>query len=110
MSQVRLVHPSNVLLSFTHHTPRTAVFEFDLANDSRFALFEDNLSKELTASGVGHTYHWSKNSGISPSRLHAMYGTERITKWRDARKRIFEGDATLMKVFDNDHVARAGLV
>jgi hypothetical protein len=38
-----------------------------------------------------------------------MYGTERITRWRNARARVFDNDAALQAVFDNEHLRRAGL-
>jgi hypothetical protein len=109
MSQVRLVHASQALLSFTHLAPKTAVFEFGLTNDARFPQFEDTLTAALTAAGVAHTYHWSKNSGITPQRLDAMYGATRVAKWRAARQQVFGNDAALMHVFDNEHLVRAGL-
>ena len=109
MSQVRIVHPSSALLGFTYLGPKTVVFEFGLAHNSKFADFEDNLTAELAAAGIAYTFHWSKNSGIGPQRLHTMYGEARITRWREARKRVFENDTALMKVFENDHLVRAGL-
>jgi hypothetical protein len=38
-----------------------------------------------------------------------MYGDQRIQKWRAARKRVFDDDQARMKVFENEHVRRAGL-
>ncbi|CAN5629778.1 hypothetical protein BH23GEM10_BH23GEM10_00020 [soil metagenome] len=109
MSQVRLVHPSRALLGFTYPGPKTAVFEFGLLNDSRYPKFERNLTDALASAGVLYTMHWSKNSGVDPARLDAMYGADRITRWRNARRRAFDNDAALMKVFENDHLVRAGL-
>jgi len=109
MSQVRLVHPSQALLGFTHLGPKTAVFEFGLANDSKFPIFEEKLAAALTAAGVAYTFHWSKNSGIDSQRLAAMYGATRVAKWRAARKQVFKNDTALMQVFENDHLARTGL-
>ncbi len=109
MSQVRLVHPSQALLGFTNLGPKTAIFEFGLANDSKFPIFEEKLAAALTAAGVAYTFHWSKNSGIDSQRLAAMYGATRVAKWRAARKQVFKNDTALMRVFDNDHLARAGL-
>jgi len=109
MAQVRVVHPSRALLGFTYLGPKTVVFEFGLANDSRYPLFEQNLISELTAAGVGHTAHWSKNSGIDPQRLDAMYGATRVNTWKAARQTVFKNDSALMSVFDNDHLVRAGL-
>lgn len=109
MSQVRVVHPSQALLGFTCLEPKTAIFEFGLANDGTFALFEQNLTSALAAAGVAYTFHWSKNSGIDAPRLHAMYGTTRVSKWREARKRVFQNDTALMRLFENAHLVRAGL-
>ncbi|MCG8607353.1 FAD-binding protein [bacterium] len=109
MSQVRLVHPSPALLGFTSLSPKTAVFEFGLKNDSKFKLFEENLTKELTSAGVDYTFHWSKNSGIDSQRLIAMYGEARVEKWREARKHVFDNDSSFMRVFQNAHLIRAGL-
>lgn len=109
MAQVRIVHPSRALLGFTCLEPKTVIFEFGLVNNAKYAMFEDTLTAELAAAGIGYTFHWSKNSGIDPERLHAMYGETRVTKWRAARHRVFENDDALMKVFENDHLVRAGL-
>ena len=109
ISQVRVVGSSKALLGFTSLEPKTAVFEFGLANDERARRFEDTLIAALTARGVAYTLHWSKNSGIDRQRLYAMYGSERVAKWCRARRRVFKNDTSLMKLFDNDHVARAGL-
>jgi hypothetical protein len=109
MSQVRLVHPSRALLGFTQLTPKTAVFEFGLANDDSFPAFENNLTAALSKAGIAYTLHWSKNAGIDAKRLEHMYGTTRIATWRAARRRVFQNNAALMHVFDNDHLARAGL-
>lgn len=109
MSQVRLVHPSRALLGFTCLGPKTAVFEFGLANDSAFPIFEQTLTEKLVSAGIAYTLHWSKNSGIDPQRLDAMYGPTRVGKWRAARQKIFQNDAALMEVFNNEHLERAGL-
>jgi hypothetical protein len=109
MSQVRVVHPSQALLGFTQLAPKTAVFEYGLPNDASFRLFEDTLAGALTAAGVPYTLHWSKNSGIDSTRLHAMYDATCIKKWRDARARVFNNDPALMRVFENAHLVRAGL-
>jgi FAD/FMN-containing dehydrogenase len=108
--QVRLVHPTRALLGFTHLGPKTAVFELGLANDSSFPRFEQKLTDALTAAGVNYAFHWSKNSGIEPARLSRMYGEDRIARWRRARRTVFQGDPARMRVFDNAHVVRAGLV
>ena len=109
MSQVRLVHPSRPLLAFTSLGPKTAVFEYGLPNTETFRRFEDRLLRELTDAGVRYTLHWSKNAGIDAERLEAMYGAERVARWRAARERVFGGDAALMRTFENAHLARAGL-
>jgi FAD/FMN-containing dehydrogenase len=109
MSQVRVVKPTRALLGFTHLAPRTAIFEFGLVKDSKYRVFEDSMISALSAANVPFTLHWSKNSGIDPHRLMHMYGASRIQRWRQARNRVFDGDAALMRVFDNAHVARAGL-
>ena len=109
MSQVRVVHPSTGLLAFTTHEPKTLVFEFGLINDPSFALFEQTLIDALKAQGVKYTLHWSKNSGIDAQNLVTMYGEDRIKRWRRAREVVFEGNMSLMSVFDNSHLQRAGL-
>jgi hypothetical protein len=53
---------TKALLGFTCHPPKTAIFEFDLANDARFPLFEKTLTEALKAQDVKYTMHWSKNS------------------------------------------------
>jgi len=109
MSQVRVVGASRGLLGFTQLAPATAVFEYGLTNDSRFADFENTLLGQLTDAGVHYTLHWSKNSGIEPARLEAMYGRDHIDRWLVARRRVFHDDDSLMNVFDNEHIERAGL-
>ncbi|MEO6597095.1 MAG: hypothetical protein ABIP94_20310 [Planctomycetota bacterium] len=109
IAQVRIVHPTRALLGFTHLAPKTAVFEFALPDDSRYAEFESKLAEALTANGVRYAFHWSKNSGIDPARLAAMYDGDRIARWLAARRRVFDDDVARMRVFDNAHVLRAGL-
>jgi FAD/FMN-containing dehydrogenase len=109
ISQVRLVHPTRATLGFTHHAPKTAVFEVGLINDERFPEFERRLDAAFRQAGIRYTLHWSKNSGIDPDKLAYMYGEERIASFRRARKRIFGGDETLMATFASDVLKRAGL-
>jgi hypothetical protein len=64
----------------------------------------------MTAAGIPFAFHWSKNSGIDRERLLQMYGATRVQRWRAARERVFRGDRDRMRVFDNAHVVRAGLL
>jgi hypothetical protein len=109
ISQVRLVHPSKALLGFTTHSPKTAVFEFGLANDSQFPLFERALTDELKARNVKYTFHWSKNSGVDLEAVVHMYGRDRIARWKRARDLLFRYNSRYKRVFDNSHLVRAGL-
>ena len=109
MSQVRVVHPTQALLGFTHLGPKTVIFEFGLVNGATFPAFERKLTDALAAARVAYTFHWSKNSGITPERLQTMYGPSRIDRWREARRRVFRDDDDLMRVFENDHLVRTGL-
>lgn len=109
ISQVRLVHPSEALLGFTRHGPKTAVFEFGLLNDAGFPIFERTLTDALKAANVPYTFHWSKNSGLDRDEVLHMYGPDRVARWRAARDRVFQGDAALRQVFDSALLTRAGL-
>jgi FAD/FMN-containing dehydrogenase len=109
ISQVRLVHPTDSLLGFTLHGPKTAVFEFGLVDDERFPVFEKSLTTELRRANIHYTFHWSKNSGIDNESLMHMYGAERVRKWREARDRVFNADPDLKRVFDNPALERTGL-
>jgi FAD/FMN-containing dehydrogenase len=109
ISQVRLVHPTKALLGFTCHAPKTAVFEFGLVNDDRFPRFERVLTDALKAAHVPFTFHWSKNSGLDREAVLHMYGADRVARWRAARDQVFQGDATLRRIFDSVHLERAGL-
>ncbi len=97
------------LLGFTQLPPKTAVFEFGLRNNDTVAEFERRLTDALRNAGVRYTFHWSKNSGITPQRLEEMYGREKVERWRAARQRVFGNDPALMRVFENAHLVRAGL-
>ena len=109
MSQVRVVHPSQALLGFTYLGPKTVIFEFGLVHDATYAEFEQRITQALKAAGVPYTFHWSKNSGIDPAQLEHMYGADRVNRWRAARATVFQNDAARMKVFENEHLVRAGL-
>jgi hypothetical protein len=109
ISQVRLVRASGATLGFTQHEPRTAVFEVGLINDGKFPKFEGRLDEAFRAAGIRYTVHWSKNSGIDPPKLEYMYGTERITSWKAARRTVFGGDDALMRTFASDAMVQAGL-
>ena len=65
ISQVRLVHPSRGLLAFTGLTPKTAVFEWGVANNPRYEVLEKTILRELTSAGIQYTLHWSKNTGMT---------------------------------------------
>jgi FAD/FMN-containing dehydrogenase len=109
ISQVRLVHASKATLGFTQHEPKTAVFEVALINDDAFPAFERRLDAALREAGIRYTMHWSKNSGIDPEKLDHMYGTERVERWKAARRKIFGDDAELMRLFESDAMVQAGL-
>jgi hypothetical protein len=109
IAQVRLTRASAGTLAFTQHEPITAVFEFGLINDSRFAQFEAEMDAALRQAGIRYTMHWSKNSGLDPGKLDYMYGAARIARWKEARRRVFKGDDALMGMFATDAMARAGL-
>lgn len=109
ISQVRLVRRSEATLGFTQHEPKTAVFEVGLINDERFPEFERRMDAALRAAGIRYTLHWSKNSGIDPDKLDYMYGPEKVASWKAARRAVFDDDETLMKTFETDAMAQAGL-
>jgi hypothetical protein len=109
ISQVRLVRASKATLGFTQHEPRTAVFEVGLINDGTFPKFEIRLDEAFRTAGIRYTMHWSKNSGIEPTKLAYMYGANRIASWRAARTSVFGGDDTLMRTFASDAMVQAGL-
>ncbi|HYH79700.1 MAG TPA: FAD-binding protein [Longimicrobium sp.] len=109
ISQVRVVAPSQALLSFTHLGPKTVVFEFGLTHNATYPEFENKVVKAFNAEGIRYTFHWSKNSGIDPQRLREMYGSDRVNRWKAARRTVFKNDAALMRVFENEHLVRAGL-
>jgi hypothetical protein len=109
ISQVRVVHPTEALLGFTSHLPKTVIFEFGLATGKKFARFERTLTAELRAAGVAYRFHWSKNSGLDSEAVLHMYGADRIDRWRAARDRVFNNDDSLKKVFENRHLVRSGL-
>jgi FAD binding domain len=109
ISQVRFVAPSKATLGFTLHTPRTTVFEYGLINNSKFPEFEQKMDAAMRAAGIPYTMHWSKNSGISAEKVRHMYGEARVTRWIEARRRVFQNDRALMKVFENAALVRANL-
>ena len=73
------------------------------------AVFSGTGPMTTSIDGIAYTLHWSKNSGIDEQQLDHMYGADRVSRWRDARKRVFANDASLMRTFENDHLVRAGL-
>lgn len=109
VNQVRLCRASQGTLAFTQHEPITAVFEFGMIHDERFPEFERRLDEAFREAGISYTMHWSKNSGIDPTKLEHMYGATKIASWKAARRAVFGDDASLMKVFDSDVVVQAGL-
>jgi len=109
INQVRLCRASRGTLAFTRHEPITAVFEFGMIKDERFPEFERRLDAAFRAAGIRYTMHWSKNSGIDPEKLEYMYGAQRIAAWKAARRAVFRGDTGLMRVFESDAMAEAGL-
>lgn len=109
VNQVRLCRASQATLGFTHHEPIAAVFEFGMIKDRRFPEFERRLDAAFRSAGINYTMHWSKNSGIDPEKLEHMYGPQKIASWKEARRRVFAEDATLMAVFETDVLRETGL-
>jgi FAD binding domain len=109
MCQARVVHPTRSMLGFTQHSPKTVVFEFAMAKGKGHAKFENELRTRFADAGIAHTFHWSKNSGLTPAQIRKMYGEERVGKWLAARGFVFDNDPELKKVFDSPHTVRGGL-
>lgn len=109
MCQARVVHPTNALLGFTRHAPKTVVFELAMAKGGQHARFETALKTALRMANIPYTFHWSKNSGLTRLDLEHMYGKTDVERWMAARDQIFGGDRGLKGVFDNDHLRRGGL-
>ncbi len=107
--QVRLCKASTGTLAFTQHAPITAVFEVGIIHDERFPEYERRLDEEFQKAGIRYTMHWSKNSGIRPDKLTYMYGNAKIESWKAARRKVFNNDRRLMKLFDTDAMVEAGL-
>ena len=107
--QVRLCRASTGTLAFTQHVPITAVFEVGMIHDERFPEYESRLDAAFRRAGIRYTMHWSKNSGIDPTKLDYMYGAAKITSWKAARRAVFGNDQTLMKLFEHDAMVEAGL-
>jgi hypothetical protein len=109
MCQARVVHPTKSLLGFTRHSPKSVVFEFAMAKGRGHVKFENELRRRFADAGIAHTFHWSKNSGLTAAQIRRMYGEERVTKWLAARDLVFDKDPKLKKVFDSPHTVRGGL-
>ena len=73
------------------------------------AKFESELRKRFADAGIAHTFHWSKNSGLTAAQIRKMYGEESVRKWLAARDFVFDNDPELKKVFDSPHTVRGGL-
>jgi hypothetical protein len=95
--QARVVHPTKSMLGFTHHSPKTVVFEFAMAKGRRPVKFESELRRRFAAAGIAHTFHWSKNSGLTAAQIKEMYGEERVGKWLAARDFVFGNDPGTQK-------------
>ena len=109
INHVRLCRASTGTLAFTHHEPITAVFEYGMIHDGRYAEFERRLDEAFRKAGIRYSMHWSKNSGLNSAKLEYMYGAPRIASWKAARRAVFGNDQTLMKLFETDTMVEAGL-
>lgn len=107
--QVRVCKASTGTLAFTQHEPMAAVFEVGMIHDERFPAYERCLDEEFRRAGIRYTLHWSKNSGIDPTKLKYMYGDAKVASWQAARRSVFGGDAKLMRLFETDAMVEAGL-
>ena len=110
MCQARVVHPTKSPLGFTRHSPKSVVFEFAMAKGRGHVKFENELRKRFADAGIAHTFHWSKNSGLTAAQIRKMYGEDKVRKWLAARDFVFDNDPKLKKVFDSPHTVRGGLV
>lgn len=109
INQVRLCRGSEATLGFTQHEPIAAVFEFGMINDKRFPEFERRLDAAFRDANIRYTMHWSKNSGLDAEKLDYTYGPTKIASWKAARRRVFGGDESLMKMFESDVLCETGL-
>ena len=109
MCQARVVHPTRSMLGFTRHGPKTVVFEFAMANGKGHARFDNEIRKRFGNAHIAHTFHWSKNSGLTATQIRKMYGEETVRKWLTARDLVFDNNSALKKVFANPHTIRGGL-
>jgi len=109
IAQVRVVHPTRALLGFTRHQPLTVVFEFGLASGPKYTEFERRLTEVFGQNNIPFTFHWSKNSGLTPDAVRREYGAVDVDRWLAARAELFNSNADLMNLFANDHLHRSGL-
>jgi FAD/FMN-containing dehydrogenase len=109
MCQARVVHPTRSMLGFTRHSQKTVVFEFAMANGKGHTKFENELRRRFADARIAHTFHWSKNSGLTATQIKKMYGEETVRKWLAARDFVFDNDPRLKQVFDNPQIIRGGL-
>lgn len=114
---VRFVPRSRALLGFTRFA-QTCVIDLDAPSGDASRDLVRRFWARLEREGIPFAVHWGKlerdlrtvlEGDGSPTPVQRMYGADTVRRWQEARTRVFGGDATLMRVFDNEFLERAGL-
>lgn len=103
---MRFVKGTRATLGFTRF-PDTCVIELDGVDGELARRFNREAWKAFEQSGIEHTVHWGKMNELTPARVRAMYGDERVDAWRTARASLLT--SAVRRVFDSDFLRAAGL-
>lgn len=84
---VRFVPRSSATLGFTRF-PVTCTIELPAGNDRRILRLYRKIWEALQDEGIPFTLHWGQAAAFDRLSVEAMYGTERVRSWKEARRTL----------------------
>ena len=103
---IRYVKGTRATLGFTRF-PQTCVIETDGVANEQARDFNTAVWRTMERSGIPYTLHWGKVNNLTARRVRAMYGDERVDRWRRAREELVPPAAR--PVFSSSYLRKLGL-
>lgn len=102
----RYVKKSDATLAFTCFD-KTATIEMQAVYSDRTQDFFNGVWQEFDNAGINFTMHWGQVNNLTPTRVRAKWGDERVDEWLDARKTLLSNK--VRAVFNSPFMKQVGL-
>jgi FAD/FMN-containing dehydrogenase len=106
--QLRYVAPSTATLAFTHHAPRTCVFEVLGPGSPGTMELLRKIWARLEDLKIPHTFHWGGLHELNRATVREAYGADRVESWLRARRALLPS-GKLRALFSNEMLRNIGL-